>query len=50
MKRYLNNLNNKAKKDTETVSSLKSRKSELKEMDFHSLEKLASKKKGLVFN
>ena len=51
MKRYMDNLNNGSKKDnTETISSVKSRKSELKEMDFRSLEKLASKKKALNFN
>jgi hypothetical protein len=47
----MNNLKNGSKKDTtESVTSVKSRKSELKEMDFHRLEKLASKKKGLIFN
>ena len=51
MKRYMSNLNNGNKKDTtETISSVKSRKSELKEMDFRSLEKLASMKKTLNFN
>ena len=47
----MTNLKNGSKKETtETVASFKSRKSELKGMDFYSLERLASKRKaGLVF-
>ena len=50
MKRYMDNLIMGSKKDTtQSISSAKSRKSELKEMDFRSLEKLANRKKALNF-